>query len=156
MMQAYSSHIGLQDFEIICSGAVSSNSWCSQARTLAYCPQEYVLRLAECMICRPYLCRSRQVNCRSRQPCLGIGISHLDVIGVVQHECRQGFVHVLHAWLSDDAWLVSNTKCDEYHKLSLSDCSINISRSMNVSMLLTYSLLSQSFVLISQCYLPAF
>jgi hypothetical protein len=62
MMQASSSHIGLPDFEIICSGAVSGNSWCSPDRTAACCSQEYVLRLAERAICWPYLCRLYEVD----------------------------------------------------------------------------------------------
>jgi hypothetical protein len=86
MMQASSSYIGLPDFEIICSGAVSGNSWCSQDKTAACCSQEYVLRLAERAICWPYLCRLYEVDgsiARSRQPCLGIAISYLDAVGAV-------------------------------------------------------------------------
>jgi hypothetical protein len=88
MMQASSSHIGLPDFEIICSGAVSGDSWYSPDRTAACCSQEYVLRLAERAICWPYLCRLYEVDSSIAGRGSLVSELHLDATGAV-HLCKR-------------------------------------------------------------------
>lgn len=123
MTQACSSHMGLLDFEIICSGAVSGNSWCSPAGTVARCSQEIVLGLAERVICWPYLCSLYEVyrSIAGRGGLVSELLFHIwtpqaRFIQSVIIYSRQGLLHVLHARLSDDACIA----CEQYEARRIS------------------------------------